>query len=499
MYRLHRLIACFSLCVLLLASPASIAAQDTVELSELSVSTLVERVLEQDPAVINARRAVESARNSRALTRSGVLPNVTLDLTPYSWAQNRVPTGIGGTTQRVRTQSVGAGLRVDQPLPTSGSVSLGLSNRLDINESDGTEFEQAPEATLSLRQPLFVGGQFISDDVFRAGLRNADIGLERSRINRELTTNGTIQQALNLMVQVSSLRRSVEVLEETVAVLRRQLDAAEIDREQGLISDNALLALQVTLNDRRETLFDTELALVETEQSLARVLGVESMNGVRIVEAVPELAIDAGPAAELAADNGEIALQDLAVEQTIQSSLLNDLQDRPNLSVNLRLAPAYPDTRSNPDEIGTSLGDFFESDADLNASVQLALQVPLLTSRERNARERIDELSVLQAEASRSDTERAVLNELQTLLINRDFLLRRVEILETDVRFERQRVANEQTLLEAGATTELRVDEVELDLLSRENELWQVRAELFLNAVGILAARGDELGARLVE
>lgn len=496
MKHMHRVTAAVFLAGGLMLTP--LFAQESPALDELTVAGVVEQVLLQDPSIVNARRAVESARNSRALTRAGVLPNVTLDLTPYAWSQNRVPTGVGPATDRVRTQSVGAGLRVDQPLPTSGSVSVGLRNRLDIIEQDGTEFEQSPEATLSLRQPLFVGGSFISDDVFRAGLRNADIGLERSEISRQLTVNGTIQQALSLMVQVSSLRRTVNVLEETIDVLRRQLDAAEIDREQGLISDNALLALQVTLNDRRETLFDTQLGLVEVEQTLARVLGVESIAQLPVEQMLPVLDITDASPAELAADSSRVALQDLAVEQTLRSSLLNDLQDRPNFSVNVRVAPVYPDTRANPDQIGSSFGDFFESDADLNASVQLALQVPLLTARERTARERVDELSLLQAETTRDDTERSVLNEIRTLLINRDFLSRRVDILETDVRFEQQRVSNEETLLEAGATTDLRVDEVRLDLLSRENELWQVEAELFLNAIGILAARGEDLSEVLL-
>jgi hypothetical protein len=43
----------------------------------------------------------------------------------------------------------------------------------------------------------------------------------------------------------------------------------------------------------------------------------------------------------------------------------------------------------------------------------------------------------------------------------------------------------------------LRVEEVEVDLQSRRNELWQVEAELFLNAVDILALAGEDLSAVL--
>jgi outer membrane protein TolC len=105
----------------------------------------------------------------------------------------------------------------------------------------------------------------------------------------------------------------------------------------------------------------------------------------------------------------------------------------------------------------------------------------------------------MQAETDLTDTERSVANRLQTLRASRDFLQRRVDLLLVDVEYEEQRVENERFLLQAGATTELRVDEVELDLRSRRNELLQVQGELFLNAIQILALLGEDLAEVLVE
>tara|TARA_B100000614_G_scaffold16300_1_gene13563 strand:- start:137 stop:1654 length:1518 start_codon:yes stop_codon:yes gene_type:complete len=478
-------------CAVILMVPVNAVDAQSLE-GPLSVPDVIRRVLEADPAVINSRRAVDSARAQYDLTRAGVRPNLSVDVTPYSWDQRRVDTGI--TSQRIRTQSVGAGISVQQSLPTSGQISAGVSNQTSIIDSDGTTIEQAPEASVSLRQPLMVNGRLISTEVYNAGLRNAAIGVERSRVSDQLTVNGNIRQALGLYVQVASLRRSVDVLERTIDVLGRQRDSAEIDRQQGLISDNALLALQVTLNNRRETLFDTRLRLVEAEQNLARVLGLPSLQGVELADNLGTLAVPSIPdVAAAASDNPQVALQELAVEQTVQSGRLNDLQDRPSFQMNVRVAPVYPDSRDNPDSVASSFGDLFGDGADVEATVALGLTIPVLTARERSLRERVDELSRLQQEASLTDTERSVANQLQTLLTNRDFLERRVEILQTDVEYEQQRVENERALLAAGATTELRLDEVELDLFSRRNELWQVRAELYLNAVDIRAALGEDL------
>jgi outer membrane protein TolC len=465
----------------------------------LSVREVVERVVESDPAIVNSRRVLEEAQIQYQLTLSGTRPNLSAEITPYQWDQRRPP-----ASELVQTQSIGAGLSLQQALPTSGSLSAGISNETRFVTGAEDRVEQAPEVTMGLRQPLFVNGKLIGDDVYRARLRNADIGVERAVLNNQLVVNGNIQRALNLLVQVGSLRRSRTVLEETIQVLRRQLDSAEIDRQQGLISDNSLLSLQVTLNNRREALFDTEFALVQTEQNLARILGLPSLEGAELPS---DLFSGSGVAQQAShsqngtavSDNPELGLQRLSVERTIRSGLLNELEDRPSFSVTVRMAPLYPASRDDPTAFDSSVSDFFSSDADVEATVALGLTVPLLTARERSYRERIDTLAQQRAETELQDTERAVANQMQTLMTNRRFLERRIEILQTDVEYERQRVENERALLQSGATTELRVDEVELDLLSRRNELWQIEAELFLNAVEILAVTGNDLAAVLLE
>ena len=456
----------------------------------LTVESIVRQVAESDPTVINSRRTVEEARENYALTRAGVRPNLDLEVTPYRWDQRRVITG--PDTELLETTSVGLGLTLDQPLTTSGTLSAGVRNRLDVTSNDTVE--QVPEVTLGLNQPLFVAGNLITTEVYRAGLRAAEIAVEQAEVRDRITTNGNIQRALGLYVRVGSLRRSILVLNRTIDVLQRQLESAELDRQQGLISNNALLALQVTLNNRREALLDTELGLVQAEQDLARALGRRSLEEGPLAEGFPAPSVASYDDADSAPESSpDLALQSLSVEQTERNALLNDLQDRPRLSLAFRAAPVYPETRSEPDDLSSSFDDLFADGSDWEASFSVDVIVPLLSGRERSSRERIDELSRLRATTTLEDTERAVINRLETLLTNREFLTQRRELLQVDVDYEAQRVENEETLLSAGATTALRVEEVEVDLQSRRNELWQVEAELFLNAVDILALAGEDL------
>ena len=197
------------------------------------------------------------------------------------------------------------------------------------------------------------------------------------------------------------------------------------------------------------------------------------------------------------AENPAVRSERLGVEQTQRQGMLNELTDRPQLAFDVTASPLYPEVRGDKADVASSLGDYFEDDTDFAASLGVSLRIPLLTRREREARESIDALEEINARVRMEDTELATTNRLRTLSLSREFLQERRRLLDTDIRYQERRVQNEQDLLGAGASTQIRVDEVELDLRSRQNELWQVTAELFLNAIDILSTRGFDIAAVL--
>lgn len=465
-------------------------------IEQLDVRQVIDLILESDPSIGTSERTVGIARSGYEQTRAATLPNVDLTISPYSFDQRRIPGGSGEIEQT--THSAGVGVSVQQVLPTSGSLVASIDHQLRLVDGADESIEQVPEFVVALEQPLFVNGNVIDTSVFRAGLRSAEISVEQAALSDRLTRNRVIDSALSLYVQVAALRRSVDLLRQTVAILDRQIESARLDREQGLISDNALLALQVSRNNRRETLFDTELALLSTEQALARTIGVSSFAGIGLddrFEPLPlptESSID-----ELLMDNPERAIEELSLERASEQTLLNEITDRPQLSLSFRTTPLYPESRSNPDDLSTSISDYFEDGAGWETSLAVELTVPLVTRREREARERIDTLTQEQALISVDDTARQVANALQTLLAERRFLTERLTLLETDIEYEEQRVENERTLLDAGVSTQLALDEVELDLTSRRNEAWEAQASLYLNGLEILATTGHDLAEQL--
>ena len=464
----------------------------------LTIEEVVERVVEYDPSIRQAVQQLGRALERYELTRAAMIPNLAVTLTPYSYSRDRFTTTPESAV--VTSRSAALGLELQQNLPTSGSITAGVSHRFQQTRRDGdTRIEQVPEVRVGYSQPLFFSSTVVDTSVFRAGRRSAEIAYEQAGLTTDARRNGSVREGLSLFVEVASLRRGVSLLQRTIDLVRRQLDVAELDREQGLLSDNAVLALQVTLNDRREALFDAQLGLVRTEQALARVLGEESLDGRPLDEtALTTVFTQRINGITSIQENPTVRASRLGVEQARRDALLNDFTDRPQLDLSVSARPLYPADRDDPGNVSSSIDDYFESDADIAATFAVSLRIPLLTRWERASREAIDTTAAAIATIALEDTELATFNQLRTLQLNREFLTRRAEILDTDIGYQEQRLRSESDLLAAGASTQLRVDEVELDLVSRRNEAWKVSAELFLNALDILGVGGYDIASEVV-
>jgi len=475
----------------------SLTADDT----PLTFADVVSGALENDPNLDAANQQVVAAAGRYDLTLAATVPDLAVNVEPYAYRRQRQPGNAEGAIAETSSAAVGVELR--QALPTSGTVSAGFDHRFQLTRVDGENtVEQIPQVRFGVAQPLFVTDGIFGTAVFRAGRRNAEIAYRRAAIAEEAQENTAILNAVGLFVETASLRRSVALLENTITLLQRQIDAAELDREEGLLSPTSVLALQVTLNERRETLFDTRLRLLDSEQRLARVLGLDRLGDRQIDDTIEAVQAEYRINDELARDvseNPTVRSDRLAVEQARMESVLNDLTDRPTVRVDLTAAPIYPFQRDDPADPARGLSDYLEDDADLAATVAVSLRIPLLTRREREAREAIDATIEETALVSLTDTELATTNRLRTLGIAREFLLEREQLLETDIAYQERRLRNEEDLLASGASTQLRVDEIALDLASRQNEAWQVSAELYLNALEIAATRGESISTIVLD
>lgn len=465
----------------------------------LDVPGVIEQIVSMDPDVVGAELSSRSAYAAYQETLAGAAPDISIDLTPYSLSTVRV-NGYTGSQDLVN-HSLGAGLSVTQALPTSGFVTAGINDEITVQRGDNEVINQVPSVSVTLDQHLFVDGKLISTSVYEGTRRNAEIGYLLSEESRLIQMNSSVRSALGLYVQALTLQRSLTLIETTIDVLTRQIEDAQISLEQGLITDNTILALRITLNSQREAQMNTRLALVQVGQGLARSLGMDRLpDDMELDAEFPSLDLPEGISdTAVPEENPQVAIGRYGAEQADLLGLFNDLTDRPHLSVVFQMEPIYPDNRDSENDFAASFTDYFDDGSTLQTVLSLNLSVPVLTKRERDLREEQDRISVEQSRINLDNTRRLVANQLQTLLLNRQILQERMDLLQVDVAYEEERVQNEQTLLDAGASTHLKVDEVRLDLLSRRNEQFQVSGDLFLNTVDILSFLGADVAAYLTE
>lgn len=483
--------------------PVALVYSEDGEAKAVGIRDIVQGVLESDPTLSTAERRAAEADQRYLLTRSAVRPDISVDIEPYRYDRRRV-TGAAGVPGIAESHSAGASLQLMQSLPTSGRLTAGITHRFTVTDfGDTRTVEQVPEGSIGISQPLFTTGTLLSTGVFDAGMREVEIGRTQSRLAVEMQQNEAILRGVGQFIRYAGLRRNMELNRRTISVLEEQIQSAEIDRSQGILSENAVLALQVALNDRRRVLFDMELESVRTEQELIRLLypaeKIGTLSAYRLQdlpEDFTELKEWSEPPVEV--NNPLVQSRRLDIERTRAQSLRNNLTDRPQFDINIAASPLYPASRENADDIATSLGDYFNEDSDFAARIAFLLRIPLLTGRERSARERIDELAEEGALASLEDAELAVNRELEVLQFQRNLLLQRRELLKTELEYQRRRLRSEEDLLEAGATTRLRVQEVALDLAYREYEDWQVAADLFINGLNMYAVTGNDLASILL-
>lgn len=446
---------CYTVVLLFLA--AGLHAQQALTLGDAVAEALI-----NDSRLKSAEIDLSVTERDYRLTLDEALPDVELSLTPLDYDRRRIATTSSAPTLPSRSWGVGLGVAITQLLPTSGVAVVALDNQTDWVELDGDRsIDQNPSVLFNLSQPL--RGGLGTNSVFQATRRVARVGLDLQRLGTQSQRNASIIGTVDSFLLVGRLRSSVDILERSVELLAADVTDAELDREQGLLSDNAVLSLRAALDDQREALFDSRLALLAAERGLAERLGSDLAEAGLVY---PPQAIDPATAAAGSVDlasNAAIASQALLVAQAGDLARINDLDTSARIELSVRLAPGYPDTRSG-DDFAASVSDLFDTEAEVATTAGATVTVPLLTRRERRIRRELDELSIRRAQTQLVQTERTVQTRAASLITARDFLTERLEIVEVDIALRERALASERALFLAGSSTERAVARAEIDL-----------------------------------
>jgi len=483
----------------LLIFPMSAAAQSET----LDVGEVLRLVLEQNSSVQIADALERQAEALHRQTLADTKPQIDLLMDPVYGYSTGVLTGLASAAQPPDGKTdLSLGLSLSQALPTAGIASLSLANTMSLTNypnPDPDTISQNPSATFVLSQPVWVNRKLFDLRQLSAARRVSEINWRKAEDGSLEVRNGNIYAAFSLYTEAIGLRRNISYLEKSLELADQNLRQVRINLDAGRASETDLLELEILIGLQREALLESRYALLQVEQGLAGALGLEmGLADYEYIESFESPALPADTAelvAEARANNPTVRQDRLSVEQAEAQSILSGRNDAPNLSLALTLLPQDRGSSGGtpPTDFGDSFSSFFSEGTELDWSVAIGLEVPLYNGGKKTYREQANAASERIARETLDASLRDVQNTYEALVLRQSIIRDRIDLLEKNIQLKTRTAADEQRKLEVGLGTPFRVESARLELLQVQNELWQARADLFLNSLDLLNLSGRSL------
>ncbi len=464
----------------------------------LSVWDVVDRIGKADPQVLVAQSGVESARTEYRKTLGNTLPQTTLSLDPaYARDQRTVVPAPSADPAEATTHRFGANLTVSQLLPTAGTLTASVGTTATISEFadlDAT-VTQEPVATLNLVQPLFVNGKLIDLQLYDAANSLAKASWTASQSRLQAIVNAAVISGLSSHTGILALRGQAAYLEGAVDVAKAQLRRLRLNREQGGASSQEVLAAELGVSRQRKALLDVRHSLASAERTLRRAVGLSPMEPLDLNDAIPSVSLTVAPESvdQSLSDNPEVLQRRIELQSARLNGVLSGREYESRLTVTFATMPEYAPDREDSNDWRRSFEDLFSDDASIATTLTVKLTVPLYQGGRARRQRQVNESSVHASERTLAETRQRLRDETELALMRHEVLVEHIELLEKDVRYREQEVAERQQLLELRNLTPLDVRRAELDYQAGINELFQARADLFLNSLQILSLTGHDL------
>lgn len=476
----------------LLILPLNAYGQSTA----LDAGVVLRLVLEQNAGVQIADALADQAEAIHRQTLASTMPQIDLRLDPLYGVSTgnlaSIPFFIPPEPDRKTDFSLG--LSLSQALPTAGIASLSLANTMSLTSGPDNIF-QNPSATFVLSQPVWVNRKLFDLRQLSAARRVSEINWKKAADGSLEARNGNIYAAFSLYVQVIGLRRNIAYLEKSLELADQNLRQVRINLDAGRASETDLLELEILTGLQREALLENRYALLQVEQNLANALGLETgLASYKLIDTfiAPALPADTRVLVEEARTNNPTVRRDrLSLEQAQAQTILSGRTDAPNLNLALTLLPQYEG--ADPTEFGESFSSFFTDGTELDVSLAIGLEVPLYNGKKAVYREQVSEAAERIARETLDASFRNLQNTYEALILRQRIIQDRIGLSEKNIGLKTRTTVDEERKLEVGLGTPLRVEAARLELLQVENELWQARADLFLNSLDLLALSGQGL------
>ena len=229
--------------------------------SELTLQECITRALNKNFDLEIGRYAPKIAQDSIVVAQGGYETQVSVT---GSTGDNASP-GFDSKTSDLR-------VGVSQKLYTGTTVSA--SSQLNRNSANPAVSALNPaynaDLTLSVRQSLLRG---LGQDINRAGIHRAEIGLLRANLDFKTQVLTVIQQTENAYYNLAYAREQLIVRNFSLALANRLFDEAKTRRDTGVATDLDVLQAEVGVANARRGAILAEQSVKDSQDSLLALIG----------------------------------------------------------------------------------------------------------------------------------------------------------------------------------------------------------------------------------
>ena len=345
----------------------SVLAQDKPESYSFSLQQAIEHAIQHNYSAINANRDIEAAKQKKWETTASGLPQINAGVdyqNNFELQKSVVPAEFfGGNPGEFATVAF------------------------------GTKHNMTARSTLS--QLIFDGSYIVALQASKTYLKYYE--------NAKVKTNSEIRElVINAYGNVLLAQESISILEKNKATLTKTLFDTEQTYKNGLIEEENVEQLQITLATINSNLNNTKRLLDVANKMLKFTLGIDINAELTLTDKLDSLS---GSNLDLAFSQSEFA-----VNNNIDYLMASNFQEQKTLELKLERSKALPSLAANLNFGYNAFNDqfkFFQKDQRwLNYSnLGVSLNVPIFSSFGRSARTQQAKIALEQAKTQLTATE----------------------------------------------------------------------------------------------
>lgn len=434
----------------------------------LSLQEAIDYAIENNRTSKNAALDIEAAKKQKWETTAIGLPQISAKVDYQNWIKQQVslfPAAAFDPFNQIRDLQDYYNV-TPNPANTIPDAPEGF-----VPVVFGTK--QSVTATATLSQLLFDGSYLV-------GLQSAKVFLEISKNAKEKTDLEVRKATINAYGNVLLSEESVQIYEDNIAVLQKNLDETQKIFENGLTEEENVEQLQITLK-QLESGYKNALRLKGIAYKMLNItLGTSLDTNVTLKEDLESLA-------ESHIDLGLLNAND-DVQNTIDYKIAANDKRSKELLLKLEKSKALPSLSAfvnggyngNNDEF-----NFFDKDQEWFGSslFGVSLNIPIFSSLQRTAATQRAKINLEKATNDLTEVEEKLRFQVASVKSNYQFSIEQYQTSKENLTLAERIEKKNQTKFFEGITTSFDLRQAQQQLYSSQQEYLQAMLDVITNKV----------------